>query len=407
MIDLAIVGAGAAGISAAREAKRRGLSALILEASDRIGGRARSLSWNGHALDLGAGWLHSAERNPLVALAEQLERPIDRAPTPWRGQYLGLGFSRDDQKKAYEAFEAFNAEVSKKWVDDIAAEALPAGGPWNVFIEALSGYLNGTSLKAMSAEDYAAYWDSSGPCNWRLPSGYGSLLAALGEGLEASLGFNVNLVEWDEKHLRLSSEKGSVAAKAVIITVSTNLLARGIIRFVPALDDHLHAAAELPLGIVEKMFFALKEPQEFPNDAHLIGNPHSSSTGSYMLRPMGIPIVEGFFGGEWVRGAGADDLEALAREELGALLGSAFIGKMGRIVQSNWKDSPSFGGSYSYARPRQHSARQALGVPVAHRLAFAGEACSQSDFSTVHGAWESGIAAVERLVGEDALIARS
>jgi len=54
MIDLAIVGAGAAGISAARAARERGLACMILEASDRVGGRACTVEWQGHALDLGA-----------------------------------------------------------------------------------------------------------------------------------------------------------------------------------------------------------------------------------------------------------------------------------------------------------------------------------------------------------------
>ena len=94
MIDLAIVGGGAAGIAAAREAKARGLSALVLEASDRVGGRAQSIHWREHALDLGATWLHSAERNPLVPVAEQLNIQMDRSQTRWREQYRNLGISK-------------------------------------------------------------------------------------------------------------------------------------------------------------------------------------------------------------------------------------------------------------------------------------------------------------------------
>ncbi len=400
MIDLAIVGAGAAGISAAREAKRRGLDTIILEGSASVGGRAHSVQWNGRSLDLGAGWLHSANRNGLVPLAEQLGLEIDRAPTPWRGQYQSLGFSREDQEAAYEAFARFEEDVAKPQAGDVAANALADSGKWNAFIDALSGYLNGTSLKNMSGEDYAAYSEASTQCNWRLPGSYGSLLAMLSRELRIEHGFLVDEVAWDGGHVRISSERGSVAAAAALITVSSDVLSSGAIRFLPDLDEQLHAAAQLPLGHVEKMFFALAEAEEFPNDAHLIGNPHSSDTGSYMLRPMGIPVVEGFFGGDWVQEASPDDLEGMTRRELGALLGNHFPKRISRIAYSTWKSDRLFGGSYSYARPGRHSARSRLAAPANQRLAFAGEACSQSDFSTVHGAWESGIAALERLFGE-------
>lgn len=400
MIDLAIVGAGAAGISAAREAKRRGLSAIILEASDRVGGRAHSVRWNGHALDLGAGWLHSANRNPLVPLAEELGLEIDRAKSPWRGQYQDLGFSREDQEAAYAAFAAFNEAVSEPQRADVAASALPSGGRWNAFIDALSGYLNGTSLKHMSAEDYAAYSDSATMQNWRLPSSYGSLVESLAEGSQVEYGFAVLEVDWDGQHVRLSSDNRSIAAGAAIVAVASDVLASGAIRFLPTIDDHLHAASQLPLGHVEKMFFALDGAEQFPKDAHLIGNPHSSDTGSYMLRPIGIPVVEGFFGGDWVAEASTAAIETLARRELSNLLGTDFNARIRRIAYSDWRGDPRFGGSYSYARPGEHGARERLSRPAGERLAFAGEACSSIDYSTVHGAWESGIAAVGALFGE-------
>ena len=399
MIDLAIVGAGSAGISAGREANRRGLSTVLLEASGRVGGRAHSIPAQGRSLDLGAGWLHSANRNPLVPLAEQLGFDIDRSPTPWRGQYRGLGFPPDEQRSAYEAFARFDEQVGHPQAEDIAANGLPDGGKWNDFIEALSGYLNGTSLRNMSAKDYNAYSSASTECNWRLPRSYGSLIAALSNDLNIEHGFKVSGIEWDKDHVRLSSERGSVVARAAIVTVSTDVLSSGAICFSLPVNDHLEAAANLPLGHVEKLFFALDHAAEFPNDAHIIGNPGSDQTGSYMLHPLGIPVVEGFFGGDWVREADADDLEAKTREELGSLLGSAFAERIRRIAASDWKDDPLFGGSYSYARPGMHHAREALARPAGERITFAGEACSSSDFSTVHGAWESGIAAVERLFG--------
>ncbi len=253
----------------------------------------------------------------------------------------------------------------------------------------------------MSAKDYAAYWDASTERNWRLRSGYGALITMLAAGLSIDHGFAVNQIDWDGERVRLTSPRGTVIARRAIITVSTDVLAGGIIRFLPDVTLAMIRSLplQLPLGHVEKMFFALEEAEEFPDDAHLMGNSHSSDTGSYMLRPMGVPVVEGFFGGDWVRDAAADEFELLARKELSALLGTDFNRRIRRIAQSDWGKDSKFRGSYSYARPGQHGSREQLAEPIEGRLAFGGEACSQTDFSTVHGAWESGVTAVERLFG--------
>jgi monoamine oxidase len=400
MIDLAIVGGGAAGIAAAREARERGLTCTILEASDRIGGRARTLDWRGHALDLGATWLHSAHRNPVAALAEQAGFDIDRSPVPWRNQYRDLGYSPQEQAESWAAMAAFAERLrSNPPPSDRASDALEPGCEWNGFIESLNGYLNGTSLARNSAADFMAYWDSSENSNWRLRRGYGALVEALARGLEVRTGYAVQQVDWSGAGVRLSSEDGVVEARHAIIAVPTNLLASGAIRFAPQLDDRLQAAAELPLGRVEKLFLALADPESAPANAHLIGNPRLAETGSYMLRPLGMPLVEGLFGGDWLADLNAEDLAAKTREELGHLLGVDFARSLSPITYSDWKNHPFVWGSYSYARPGQHGARAALAAPVEGPLAFAGEACSSTDFATVHGAWRSGQAAVAQLFG--------
>jgi monoamine oxidase len=399
MIELAIVGGGAAGIAAARLARERGIAAVIFEASDRVGGRTSTMAWQGCALDLGATWLHSADRNPLVPLAEQLGIAIDRAPTPWRNQFQDLGYSRSEQAQSWAAVEAFAERLRSGAAEDRASNALEPGNEWNGFLEALNGYLNGTSLAKTSAEDFIAYWDGSDSSNWRLPRGYGSLLSALAEGLDVRVGQLVRRIDWTGGSVRLTVDGSVVEARRAIIAVPTNVLASGDIEFAPQIDDRLHAASQLPLGRVEKLFLTSSEPESIATNAHLIGNPRSAETGSYMLRPLGMPVIEGFFGGDWLNGVGGDDLAAKAREELGALLGSDFGRKLSPVAYSDWKNHAFIRGSYSYARPGGHRARAALCAPVDGPLAFAGEACSDADYATVHGAWQSGEAAFEQLFG--------
>jgi monoamine oxidase len=401
MIDLAIIGAGAAGIAAAREAKRRGLTSMILEASDRVGGRACTFDWRGCALDLGATWLHSAQRNPLVPLAEQLGIRIDRAPAPWRKQFNNLGYSEEEQAQSWATMEAFADRLREGPADDRASNALESGCEWNGFIEAMNGYLNGTSLANTSAADFLAFWDGSDSTNWRLPGGYGTLLAALGQGFDVQTGCAVRRIEWSGRGVRLSSDGGAIEARHAIVAVPTNVLASGRIAFSPGLDAHLHAAAKLPLGRVEKLFLSSSDPDSVPANAHLIGNPCSADTGSYMLRPLGMPVIEGFFGGDWLEGVDANDLAAKARKELGALLGGDFARKLTPVMHSEWNKQAYIHGSYSYALPGQHGSRSALRARVDGPIAFAGEACSDTDYATVHGAWESGHGAVAQLFGEE------
>ena len=400
MIDLAVVGGGAAGISAGREALARGLSCTIFEASERVGGRACTEDWRGNALDLGATWLHSAGRNPLVPLADRLGMAIDRASAPWRKQFKNLGYSEKEQAASWAAMEAFAERMRSGVASDRASDALEAGNEWNRFLEALNGYLNGTSLANTSAADFLAYWDNSENTNWRLFGGYGALVSALADGLDVRLGCPVRSVDWSGSGVRLITNNGPIEARHAIVAVPTNVLASDDIFFSPQVDDHLHAAAQLPLGHVEKLFFTPANPESVPPNAHLIGDPHSPDTGSYMLRPLGMPVVEGFFGGDWLGAMNGDDLAAKGREELGSLLGSDFARGLTPVAHSDWKGHRFIRGSYSYARPGKHGARATLGAPVDGPLAFAGEACSDTDYATVHGAWASGIAAVERLIGK-------
>jgi monoamine oxidase len=130
--DVVIVGGGAAGIGAARELAASGRSALLLEASSRLGGRAWTCEIAGQRLDLGCGWLHSGDRNSWTRIAEEAGRVVDRRPPKWGVQYRHLGFSPDEQKAARGAFAAWMERLSvKPPPSDCAADALTPGGEWN------------------------------------------------------------------------------------------------------------------------------------------------------------------------------------------------------------------------------------------------------------------------------------
>ena len=396
---LVIIGGGAAGIGAADEARKRGVDALIVEAGNRLGGRAHSIEWNGHALDLGCTWMHSAERNSLRVEAERLGLDVDRNPTGWFSQYRDLGFSPEDRQAAFGAFDELEERMrTRPPASDRASDLLEPGNPWNSWLEAVSSYINGASLEEVSIGDWLAYDNAATDQNWRLPGGYGTLVARLGEQFDHRLATPVTAVSRLPETVRVETEGGVIESERVIVTVPTSTLHR--IRFDPPIPGILEAAAELPLGLADKLFLSLEDADEFPHGAHLVGNPGSSETGSYFLNPMGVPVVEGFFGGSGARALeGLDDQGAaeFMADELAALLGSGIRKRVKPIARSRWAHHDWIAGAYSHALPGQAAMRQRLAEAGDDRIAFAGEAVSAGDYSTAHGAFDSGREAVRRL----------
>jgi monoamine oxidase len=123
-VDVAIIGAGAAGLGAARALEHSGLSLIVLEARDRVGGRAHTiLAAPDISFDLGCGWLHSADKNAFVAIARQLNLEVDKTRPPWREQIFDTGFPPQLRAEFLEALDAFydRAEQAAKHPRDAAA----------------------------------------------------------------------------------------------------------------------------------------------------------------------------------------------------------------------------------------------------------------------------------------------
>ncbi|CEG10145.1 Pseudooxynicotine oxidase [Afipia felis] len=237
-IDVAIIGAGAAGLGAAHALQGSGQSTLVLEARDRIGGRSQTISLpNNVIFDVGCGWLHSADKNPFVAIAEKLGFAINRHRPPWQQQTFDAGFPRAEREEFLAALDDFfeRAEDAADKSDQPASNLLIPGNRWNAQIDAVSTYINGCELDQVSIHDMAAYEDTE--INWRVARGYGTLIAAYGAVCNLALGTRVTLIDHSGPRIMLHTSRGTLTADKVIITVSTDLLAQEKIRFTPALPD--------------------------------------------------------------------------------------------------------------------------------------------------------------------------
>ena len=403
-VDIAIVGAGAAGIAAAEQVAASGLSGLLLEARDRLGGRGHTIESSVGPIDLGCEWLHSADQNPLVARFEALGLPIDKTPPPWSNIADSPVFSREERAQFGEAFLALDMRIEAAahdgGPDRAASELLDPTSRWNPLLNAFSAFYNGAEFDQVSLHDYAAYDDTE--VNWRVRGGYGAALTRLAPPrLPMRLSCPVSMIRHDGPRVVLETPSGDVSATVAIICVPTPILTTGALRFMPALPDKLDAAAGLPLGLADKVFLRLDEPEAFPPETQVYGDPRVTATGAYHLRPLHRPMIEVFLGGAHARaleGQGPGAAAAFAIDGLVDIYGSGVRSKVHVMAETAWASDPFAGGSYSHALPGHAGSRAVLAAPVDQRLFFAGEACSQRAFSTAHGAWLTGQEAAQMAI---------
>ena len=401
-VDVAIVGAGAAGLAAARRLGDAPLSVVVLEARDRIGGRAHTRNLQSHPQDLGCGWLHSADRNAWARRVEPMGFTLDKTPPPWGRQSGDQDFAADDQ----ESFNAAQGELDRR-VEEAAAQPgdaavstlMTPGGRWNALLNAISAFYNGAEFEQVSIKDYAAFCDTE--INWRVLEGYGALISTYGADAPVVLNCAVDSIDRSGPDLTVATNLGEITAGKVIVAVPSAILAEERLKITPALPEMLEAAAGLPLGLADKLVLACDEPELFPKDGQLLGRTDSRETGAYHLRPFGRPLIEGFFGGDFAHVLEAEGdlgMAAFGIDQLVALVGSGLRRKLHLLAATAWAADPFARGSYSYAMPGCHAARAALTRPVEDRLFFAGEHCSPTAFSTAHGAFETGVAAADAVL---------
>ena len=399
--ETVVVGGGAAGIAAARHLHQNRVKCVIVEARPRLGGRAWTVSDpSGYAIDLGCGWLHSADRNPWVAVAEEQKRTIDRTPPPWSRSSLAYGFRDGEQREFRKAQEEFFARVGERAQQEPDVPASTLFAPdcrWNSLIDAVGTYISGAELDRVSARDFDNYDDTG--VNWRIVEGYGATIAACGDSLQSILDCPIRQIDHHGKRLKIDTARGMLTADQAIVTIPTSLLASSEQLFAPALPEKTRAAQGLPLGLTDKLFLSLANAEEFEKDTRIFGATDRTATATYHLRPFGRPQIEAYFGGSLaaeLESGGEAAFFDFAASELTRALGGTFARRIAPIRIHRWGADPYSRGSYSYARPGSVECRNALAASVDDRLFFAGEACSAGDFSTAHGGWITGVTAADQ-----------
>ncbi len=398
-VDVVIIGAGAAGIAAARRVAAANRRYALLEANDIIGGRClTNTSIFGVPYDVGAHWIHMPDVNPVAKLAKQ--NGIGTYPAP-RGQRIRIGrrYAREGEQE--EFLSAFVRSVraideATRKADMSCAQALPKDlGEWRATIDFVLGpYSCGKDLADVSAVDFSksAERDIDAFCK----SGFGTLLAKLAADIPAQLATPARRIEWAGRlGVEVETPKGVIRARAAIVTVSTGVLAAGKIKFVPDLPKRQQdAIGKLTLGSYEHIALELPgNPLGLQPDDLIFERSSSTRTAGILANVSGTPLcivdVGGAFGRDLAR-RGEEAMVDFALDWLEGLYGSNFRKVIQRASATRWYNEPWVLGSFSCAAVGGQPSRRVLMEPLNSRLWFAGEAVHETLWGTVGGAWESG-----------------
>ena len=417
-----VIGAGVSGLAAARELAVRGRTVVVLEGRNRIGGRIwTSTAWSGIPLDLGASWIHGTEGNPIHRLATDIGArtvvtegdsityymPEGREATPAEESAIEKWGERiADELANYQDDNDTDSSIRSVVRGALASERLEGASH-----EMLSYNLNEIEQEYAGSVDQlsAMYFDSDDPIDGddvAFPDGYGAITDHLAAGLQIRTGHTVTGVDWNGSGVSVTTDKGSLRAGAVVVTLPLGVLQSGKVTFgagLPAANDS--AVRRLGVGVLNECY--LRFPQTFWADTDWFGYiPHAEGQWTQWInaeRISGAPVLLGFnaadFGQSIEEWNDARIVES-AMSTLRTIYGSGIPDPVDHQI-TRWASDGYALGSYSFNKVGSDpDMREDLAAPIDRRVFFAGEATGNGSFATVHGAYQSGVRAAREITGQ-------
>lgn len=403
--DVAIIGAGAAGLAAAHRARELGLKARVFEARGRVGGRIFTDNSLGAPFDAGAFYLHFAERNPWREVAQAKKFELIDDDRLWGGFNVfrnGVPIPAEERSRRRGAFGQLSAAVEKSeaGADLSFADAARRHAPELAEAAASLTLLSlGENPGRVSIRDYQRL--DSGE-DLVLPGGFGNLLTAYAEGLDIALNAPVHTVDLSGDGVRLTLRGGEVVARSVIVTVSVGVLRAGRIRFLPELPNAHRAAIDgLGMGALTKVALRI-EGNRFGLSpwTQFFDQGSADDLVNFEFWPFERDLVVAFLGGDYARDLarrGEAAAVGAVRDRLVAILGHDAARAIKAGTLAGWSADVFADGSYSIAKPGKANARAELEAAVADKLWFAGEANAGIASMTAGGAAIAGRRAVEEI----------
>lgn len=390
-LDVVVVGAGAAGLTAAARLRALGHRVIVLEARGRVGGRVHTDRRLGIPFDAGAQYLHWGERNPWRPIAARLGVATQEEDGGGSlGIYAnGIVLPEEERGRRRRAFARIDQLIAAGTRPDrsIADAVGAAGGDLTDSAGGLTRLTLGEEPERVSAADYDQLWSGD---DLVCPDGFGTVLERFAADFPVRLNQVVTRIDGSGRGVAIETGSGTLRARAAIVTVSVGVLRSGRIAFAPALPAAHRAALEgLGMGAYTKIALRIDRAKRPGDLADAIDVGASHETISFEAWPFGRDLVVCYLGGDYAREVcrmGEAAAVAHATGRLARVFGAGVAAAVDGGVLSNWWTDPFSEGCYSYARPGQAGARLALRAPIAGRIWLAGEASAGGGAMTAGGA---------------------
>jgi len=393
-VDVVVLGAGSAGIAAARRLLAAGLRVAVLDARRRVGGRAATVTLKGHPVDLGAHWLHNGPINPLVRLARARGEPLRQAPGE-RHLVIGRRFATPRESaslsRTFAQADAAIGRAMRREEDQAAAWALPPLGPFGRRVLTVEGLVSGRPFDEVSLHDVP---DMDYADNFFIGGGLGAYVARLARPVPVRLGIAARALNWSGKGVRVETDAGILRARAAIVTLPMAVLQREGLRFTPRLPipvrDAIHGFVP---GVYEHVILHWPDtPFRGPDRLAMLLGGREEPPGlltridgtPFHFFELDLPTASRFDGRD------PDAPGRYARAVLADQFGHRAIRTLQVCRSTAWRHDPFSGASWAVVPPGLVAIRDRLKAPVADRIWFAGEALSRAQWGTVGGAWEEG-----------------
>jgi monoamine oxidase len=407
--DVVIVGAGSSGLAAARTLSELGKSVIVVEAADRIGGRAWTESDTfGIPFDHGCSWISSASDNPYKPLADAWQFELYDHSGPDEALYVGDREATDDEwgqyDRAWSAVNAALAQAGRDGVDVAASTVMPDDLPFKGVCESWIGPMDmGVDFKDLSTKDFWQGADANP--NYMVRDGFGALVGRLGTGVEIHLNTPATRIVWGGNGVAVETPSGTINAKACILTVSTGVLGAGAISFEPVLPAWKQQAIDdVPMGLLAKVALQF-DGARFdlqPNDwlTYWVPDEVPAEACYFLTWPFDYDVMIGFVGGDFgwnLSAAGEDAAVDFALAEVVKMVGSNASARFVKGSLTQWANNPLTMGAYATPKPGRAEARDDLARQLGDRLFFAGEAVAGAYVATCGGAYLAGEASAREV----------
>lgn len=405
--DVLIIGAGAAGLMAARDLSKSGYHVGIFEASERAGGRiATSQLWPGGIVETGAEFIHGG-----APVTHSLIKEAGLNTVEVKGKIAsvrnGIWMNEDHQQTNFSLLQKAFSQLTHDCTIRVFLDTCFPEGEYDELRKTVTMFAEGFSLADVnyaSALSLRSEWAKQEEEQYRLPGGYGLLIRYLVDectqnGVEIFYSSVAHRIEWNQDIPAVFSSQGNYTGKKIIITVPAGVMQSGAIKFDPSPDEYLNAFENIGFGTVIKILLNFRTAfwtEKYP-DLSFILSDEVIPTWWTQFPVESSTLLTGWLGGPAAASYNVNEQERLLEKSFESLsnIFQKPVAALKKELRNHktvlWHQNIFTQGGYSYNLPQSDSSRRLLNTPLGGTVYFGGEALYSGDaVGTVEAALASG-----------------